>query len=158
MSEKIKSEIHKWQLILLGLIIVFAIVLKLYNVFYWPTATIKVNNQVFKVLVANSEKHWQKGLGGRKDLGKYDGMLFVFPNQAQHIFVMRDMKFPLDIIWFNKGTVVDKAQNLPIEPGVTEEELVQYPARDISDRVLEISAGSALKYNLNIGDNLEVLK
>lgn len=158
MSENNKSEIKKWQLWFLGFILIFTIGLKIYHSFYWPKVAIKINNQVFNVLVANNLKHWEKGLGGRDDLGKYDGMLFLFPESKQHVFVMRDMKFPLDIIWFNKGSIVDIAPNLPTEPGKTEQELTLYPARDNSDRVLEIPAGLAEKYNLKIGDKLEVLR
>lgn len=158
MSENKKSEIKKWQLGVLGLIIIFTIGLKLYYAFYWPKATIKINNQVLNVLVANNIKHWQNGLGKFTDLGKYDGMLFVFPEVKQHVFVMRDMKFPIDIIWFKKGAIVDIAPNLPLEPGRTEEQLTLYPARDESDRVLEIPAGYAQKFNYKIGDKLEVLR
>ncbi len=158
MSENNKSEIKKWQLWLLGFILIFTIALKIYYSFYWPKVGIKINDTVLNVLVADNFKRWEKGLGGRGDLGKYDGMLFVFPDSKQHVFVMRDMKFPLDIIWFNNGVIVDIAPNLPIEPGKTEEELIIYPARDNSDRVLEIPAGMAQKYNLKIGDKLEVLR
>lgn len=158
MSTDKNTDIKKWKLYVLGLIIVFTIGLKLYYTFYWPKTSIKINEQVLNVLVANNIKHWQKGLGGRGDLGKYDGMLFVFPEAKQHVFVMRDMEFPIDIIWFNKGAIVDIAPNLPLEPGRTEEELTLYPARDISDRVLEIPAGFAQKFNYKIGDKLEILR
>ena len=158
MSEKNKSEIKKWQLYVIGLILIFTIGIKLYYAFYWPKASIKINNQVLNVLVANNIKHWQKGLGGRSNLGQYDGMLFVFPEAKQHLFVMRDMKFPIDIIWFNKGAIVDIAPNLPLEQGRTEEQLTLYPARDNSDRVLEMPAGSAQKFGYKIGDKLEILR
>lgn len=158
MSINKKSEIKKWQFFILGLIVVFTVGLKLYYAFYWPKAILKINNQVLTVLVANNIKHWQKGLGGRDDLGKYDGMLFVFPEAKQHVFVMRDMKFPLDIIWFNKGMIIDIAPNLPLERDVIEEELTLYPARDVSDRVLEIPAGFAQKFNFKIGDKFEFLR
>ncbi|MFA6424504.1 MAG: DUF192 domain-containing protein [Candidatus Magasanikbacteria bacterium] len=157
MSENEKSEIKNWQLVVIGLIIVFAVGLKLYYAFYYPKVSIKVNDKTLDVLVANNLKHWQKGLGGRNDLGKFDGMFFVFPEIKQHVFVMRDMKFPIDIIWFNKSAIVDIAPNVPIEPGVLEENLTIYPARDVSDRVLEMPAGSVEKYNFKIGDKLEVL-
>jgi len=158
MPTKYKSEIKKWQLCVLAVMILFTIGLKLYYYFYWPKATIKINNQTLNVLVANNVKHWQKGVSGRKDLGKYDGMLFLFPESKQHVFVMRDTKFSLDIIWFNNGVIVDIAPNLPLELDVVEEKLTLYPARDNSDRVLELPAGSAQKFNYKIGDKLEILR
>jgi len=73
------QEAKKWQMYIIGLIIILTIFLKLYYTFYLPKLTIKVNDKTFNVLMANNMKTWEKGLGGRKNLGKYDGMLFVFP-------------------------------------------------------------------------------
>jgi len=158
MSVNKKNDIKKWQLYLFGIIIIFTFCLKLYHVFYWPKINIKIGDKVLNVLLANNTKHWEKGLGGRDNLGSFDGMLFLFPDSRQHVFVMRDMKFPIDIVWFDKGAIVDIAPNLPIEPGKSEEELTLYPARDNSDRVLELPAGLAQKYSFKIGDKLEVLR
>jgi uncharacterized membrane protein (UPF0127 family) len=148
----------KWQLYVIGLILVLTVFLKLYYTFYWPKLTIKINDKTLNVLVANNSKNWEKGLGGRKDLGKYDGMLFVFPEVKQHVFVMRGMEFPLDIIWFKNGLIVDIAPNIPLEPGRAEQDFTLYPARDDSDRVLEIPAEMAGKLGFKIGDKLEILR
>ncbi|EKD43810.1 MAG: hypothetical protein ACD_72C00108G0006 [uncultured bacterium] len=152
------QEAKKWQMYIIGLIIILTIFLKLYYTFYLPKLTIKVNDKTFNVLMANNMKTWEKGLGGRKNLGKYDGMLFVFPEIKQHVFIMRGMQFPIDIIWFKNGLIVDIAPNISPEPGKADEEFTLYPARDASDRVLELSAGSVEKFNLKIGDKLEILR
>lgn len=152
------SEIKKWHLYVIGLILVLSVFYKLYFTFYWPKLTITINDKALNVLVADNSKNWEKGLGGRKNLGKYDGMLFVFPEIKQHVFVMRGMEFPIDIVWFKNGRIVDIAPNLPIEPEKVEDDFVLYPARDDSDRVLELPAGSAEKFNFKIGDKLEILR
>lgn len=158
MTASKNSEIKKWQLYVIGLILILTVFLKMYYRFYWPKLTIKVNDKTLNVLVANNVKSWEKGLGGRKNLGKYDGMLFVFPELKQHVFVMRGMEFPLDIIWFKDGSIVDIAPNIPLEPNREETDFTLYPARDVSDRVLELPAGSAEKFNFKIGDKLEILR
>jgi len=135
-----------------------AVGLKFYQSFYWPTVQVKIHEKFFTVQVADNLKHWEKGLGGREDLGKYDGMLFVFPEIKQHVFVMRDMKFPLDIIWLKNGVVVDIAANLPIEPTSSESDLIPYFSRDSSDKVLELGAGKAASLGLKIGDRVEVVR
>lgn len=153
-GEKIQGK--AWQYYLLGIIVLFSLGLKLYSAMYWPEANVKVNNENLKVLVANNYRHWQKGLGGRKNLGEYDGMLFVFPEVRQHTFVMRDMEFPIDIIWIKNGEIVDIAPNVPIEPGKTVSELLPYIARDESSLVLELPAGRAIELGLKIGDRIEI--
>ena len=90
-------------------------------------------------------------------MGKYDGMLFVFANRVQHTFVMRNMLFPIDIVWLNKGEIVDIAPNIQPEPGKNEASLTPYFARLPSDMVLELVAGTVAKNGLKIGDKLEIL-
>lgn len=158
MPKNEKNEIKSWQMYILIIIILTTIGLKLYQSFYWPKVQIKINDKTFQVLVADNFKHRQKGLGGRNSLGKYGGMLFLFPETKQHVFVMRDMKFSIDIVWLKNNLVVDIASSLPTEPGKIESELTPYPARGDSDMVLELPAGTALNLGLKIGDKIEVLR
>src|SRR3989339_1632615 len=92
----------RWQGYLLIILILMFLGAKAYS-WHWPSGHIQINGHNLKVLVARDYGHWVRGLGGRADLGKYDGMLFLFPTTEQHSFVMRDMKFPLDIVWFDGG-------------------------------------------------------
>lgn len=158
MPKNEKNEIKPWQMYILIIIILTTIGLKLYQSFYWPKAQIKINDKIFQVLVADNFKHWQKGLGGRNSFGKYGGMLFLFPETKQHMFVMRDMKFSIDIVWIKNNLVVDFAPSVPTEPDKTESELIPYLARGDSDMVLELPAGTALNWGLKIGDKVEVIR
>ena len=45
----------------------------------------------------------QQGLSGRKYLENNTGMLFVFPKEDYYAFWMKDMLFPIDIIWMDKN-------------------------------------------------------
>ncbi len=125
---------------------------------YWPKAIVRVGGQDVKVLVAHTPAHWFKGLSDRKSLGKYGGMLFVFPASEQHPMVMRDMKFSLDIIWIQNGLIVDIAPNLAPDPSPTESGLVVYAARLPSDSVLELPAGFAQEHGLAVGDSVVVAR
>ena len=153
MSDKKNS--NKRSIILFGGIILFALVVKLYS-YHWPSIEVKINNNDLKVLVAKESTRLYKGLGGRENLDKYDGMLFVFPSEDQHSIVMRDMKFPIDILWIRDGKVIDIAPNVPIEPNRAETDLIVYFARQDSDFVLEMPAGQVLARNIKIGDSFAV--
>ncbi len=53
------------------------------------------------VWIARSPKEITAGLSGVKELGVVDGMLFVLPEEKIPSFWMKDMHFPIDIIWIN---------------------------------------------------------
>ncbi len=125
---------------------------------YWPKALVRIKGQDLRVLVAHTPKHWFQGLSNRKDLGKYQGMLFVFPTSEQHAMVMRDMKFPLDILWIEQGVIVDMAPNLQPDPSTTEAGLKVYTARLASDTVLELPAGFIRDHGLAVGDSVIVAR
>ena len=84
-------------------------------------------------------------------------MIFLFPDDDRHGIVMRDMNFPIDIIWLYHGTIVDVAPNVQTE-NVGEEDLVVYYPRDNANVVLELPAGWAKQNDVKIGDALKVVE
>ncbi len=147
----------RWQIGFLVAMIVFAIFMKLFS-YYLPKAVIVVGDKRSTVLVAKNYQNLYKGLSGRENLTKYEGMLFVFPDRGQHTMVMRDMKMTIDIIWLDYGKVVDIAPNRPPEPNKTESELIKYNARGNSTMVLETIGGWAEANGLKIGDTIRIEK
>ncbi len=53
------------------------------------------------VYLAKNKKSREKGLSHFSSLKKNQGMLFIFPNEEKHAFWMKEMKFPIDILWFD---------------------------------------------------------
>lgn len=157
MEEKTKKNFSKkikWFLIIF---LATAGTLQLWK-FHWPKTTLILKDEKLNVLVAKTYYQQRKGLGGRESLAPYDGMLFLFSFPAKQGFVMRDMEFPIDIVWLKQGIVVDIAKNVQIEPGTSETVLKQYYPRVEATAVLELSAGWADNHQLRIGDALEVVE
>lgn len=125
---------------------------------FWGDANIVLDGNRLNVLIAKNDEQHYKGLGGREDLGEYDGMLFVYSAPFVIGVVMRDMLFPIDVVWLNDGVVVDIAPYLVPEPGVAEADLKVYFPRDKADMFLELEGGWTAKNNLKIGDKLEMLE
>lgn len=146
-----------WHVGLLLLIAALAIGHKIYSSM-WTKATVRVAGQELRVLVADTYDHRFQGWSSKKDMGKYDGMLFVFPESGRFAMVMRDMHFPLDIIWIDGTQIVDIAPNVPPEAGVAESALTVYQPRATSTLVLELPAGFMEQYGLKIGDEVEIIK
>ncbi|HUJ43680.1 MAG TPA: DUF192 domain-containing protein [Opitutaceae bacterium] len=67
---------------------------------------IKVGGQVVQMQVALNAAEMSHGLMERRDLGRDQGMLFVYPEPLQMSFWMRDTPLPLDIGFFDRGGVL----------------------------------------------------
>lgn len=118
-------------------------------------AKVLINGAEFRVAVAANSKERYRGLSGVKKMCEICGLLFVFPDSQERTFVMRDMHFPLDIVFINEGVVSHIASNLlPDSPGIQESERTLYYSQGKADRVLELLAGTASKQGINIGDKV----
>jgi uncharacterized membrane protein (UPF0127 family) len=146
------QKIKKSYIVLFGLLIGVGILLRIFELRFSDTV-LSLKGEELHVLVAKSPKQWYRGLGQRESLGEYDGMLFVYSFEASHGIVMRDMKFPLDVVWLRNGKVVDIAPNIPVFPQDR-----PYIPREINNTVLELPAGWALSHGLKIGDSLQVIE
>ncbi len=149
------KKVSKYQLIFLVAFFASAIGLKLWQ-YHWPEATVELKGEQLDVMVAKTPWHWHRGLGKRDTLEPYDGMIFLFPNVERHAFVMRDTRFPIDIVWMERGAVVDIAKDVQPED-VAEQQLTKYIPRAVANMVLELPAGWAEAHELEIGDRLTVI-
>lgn len=95
-----------------------------------------------------------KGLSGRAFLDSGTGMLFVFETESRFRFWMREMQFPLDMVWIGAGCkVVDISLNVPPpDPGIPTEELPRYSPSGVALYVLEINGGESSRLGLGPGD------
>lgn len=115
------------------------------------TQMVKIINYKLTVEVADTEALRTRGLSGRANLAQDHGMLFIFPVPNYYRFWMKDMKFPLDFIWINKGKVVDLTENVPV-PKTANEILPTFTAKYPFDKVIEVNAGIIRSLRLRIGD------
>ena len=67
--------------------------------------------------VADTDASRTLGLSGRDSLDSGAGMLFTFDAPGIYPFWMKDMKFPLDMVWIDSGKVVDVVTLRPPVPG-----------------------------------------
>lgn len=85
-----------------------------FNLFQSATkGTATINNKTYKLLLAKTDAERQKGLSGRSNLDKNTGMFFVFPKKDTYGFWMKEVKFPIDIIFIDDNKVVSVFENVP---------------------------------------------
>lgn len=97
-----------------------------------------INKVCIKVELANTLEKRQLGLMFRKSLDRNRGMLFIFEQEGVYSFWMRNMNFPLDLIWIGQDNKVVGITNnaLPCNE-LCKSIIVEKPAK----YVLEVNAG-----------------
>jgi uncharacterized membrane protein (UPF0127 family) len=111
---------------------------------------IRIAGVALNIELATTPAQKEKGLSGRASLPSDNGMLFVFDTEGYWSFWMNEMRFPLDIIWFNSDRqVVFFEQGLqPCGPEIcrtfTPSEKAMY--------VLEVNAGFVAAHHISPDD------
>ena len=118
---------------------------------------VRVDETDFLVELAVEPEERIRGLSGRAALSPGTGMLFVYDIESRFRFWMREMEFPLDIVWIGAGCqVVDISVNVPPpEPGTSLADLPRYSPGVPALYVLEINGGEAEALGLGVGDPVE---
>ena len=105
--------------------------------------------------IADTPEEKTQGLSDRTSLPDNQGMLFVWDHDTMPGFWMKDMNFPIDIVWINDNKIVGIEKNALPEPGVELNQLRVYQPPGFIDAVLEVNAGFSDKHSLQVGDQLE---
>ena len=104
-----------------------------------------------RVKLATTNKARRIGLMLHKSMPQNQGMLFIFEKEGIHSFWMKNMHFPLDIIWFNSDKIIVDIYEYAI------------PCKDVCKNivpqvkalfVLEVNAGFVKKHGIKVGDSL----
>lgn len=119
------------------------------------TKQVTIANHTFTAEVATTPKEQQIGLTKYASLSAEKAMLFTFPKTDRHVFWMRNMKFPIDMLFLRDNAVVGVAANA--QPAkATDKNITTYGGNITSDAVIEISAGLAEKYGIKEGTKVTV--
>lgn len=101
------------------------------------------------VEIANNPATRIRGLGGRESLPEKEGMLFAFAKSGRYEFWMKDVKFPIDIIWFDQDFKVVDLKEI-ILPSTYPE---TFSSKEKARFALEVNSGFVHKYGIKIGDS-----
>ncbi|KKU04853.1 MAG: hypothetical protein UX06_C0007G0008 [Candidatus Giovannonibacteria bacterium GW2011_GWA2_45_21] len=67
------------------------------------TSSLTVGNTKISVEIAKTPAELTRGLSGRTDLAENFGLFFIFPYADTHGIWMKEMNFPIDIIWLDEN-------------------------------------------------------
>jgi uncharacterized membrane protein (UPF0127 family) len=101
------------------------------------------------VRVADTDRERYVGLSETDSLADGEGMLFDFPEEGRHEFVMRDMAFPLDIVFIDSNGTITTIRHAPT-PSNAAEDGQRYPGS--GQYVLEVPRGYTNATGIDVGD------
>ncbi len=119
-----------------------------------PLSSIRISGIDIYVQIAKTPRQIEKGLGGQNSISEKEGMLFIMPSAKRYLFWMKDMKFPIDIIWIYNNNIIDINKNIPIS---NNSDLPVYKSIIHANYVLEVKSGFSDRYKIKVGDAVEGL-
>lgn len=115
------------------------------------------NNYNLIVDVANTNHEQKKGLMGREHLAEDEGMFFVYKEEINPVFWMKNMKIPLDIIFVSSNNIIQYIEKA-VPPCTSEDsECIKYSSPEPVQYVLEVQSGFSDKYGVRVGDFVQIL-
>ncbi|MBI4033860.1 DUF192 domain-containing protein [Candidatus Saccharibacteria bacterium] len=120
---------------------------------YRNDKAVQIGSTQIKTEVASADAERAKGLGGRPCIESDRGMLFVFDKPGRYPFWMKDMRFPIDIVWISPnhrvvGLEVDVLPSSFPDRFVNKDEPAQY--------VLELQANRAKDLKIGLGTPVDL--
>jgi uncharacterized membrane protein (UPF0127 family) len=134
--------------ILLLLIAVILMAQAVYADLSIPKDTMRLAGSSFKIRVADTDKKRIQGLSGTNNLPADEAMLFIFTTDSKWSIWMKDMNYPIDIVWLDDSKkVVDFVTNVPPD---------SYPDKTFSPKedaryVVEFRSGIVKEKGITIG-------
>ncbi|MFW5895992.1 MAG: DUF192 domain-containing protein [archaeon] len=122
-----------------------------------PEATVSVVDDSDETLgtvaveIADTPSERYTGLSDTESLGPSEGMLFVFEEEAERSFVMRDMAFPIDIVFVDANQTITAIHHAPVED---DDDLTHYSGQ--AKWVLEVPANWTTEHDVEVGDRIRI--
>ena len=105
------------------------------------------------VRIADTESKRRLGLSNTGSLAAGEGMLFVHESEGRHVYVMREMVFPLDIVFVAENGTITTIHHAPVPeeiPGGNG----RFPGR--GKYVLEVPRGWTNATGVDVGERVVV--
>lgn len=116
-------------------------------------SSVIIGSATFPVEIAATQRQQADGLSRRDAMPAGTGMLFPFATANYYGFWMKDMRFPLDLLWIGTDCLVSEmTANVPPPPlGTPDTALLSYRSQRPVRFVLELNAGEAASQGVAAG-------
>jgi len=120
--------------------------------------TAKLGNVTLSIEIADTPATMEKGLMFHSPLSFNQGMLFVFNPPQVATMWMKNMQYPIDMIWFDgNGNILHIEKSLPPCTGLDSSCAVYNGNSEETSYVLEVVSGFVDHYNINNQSKLLII-
>lgn len=117
--------------------------------------TVTIDRYNISAFVADTDEKRSKGLSGVENMSENQGMLFVFNYPSKQGFWMKEMKFPLDIIWLDLNNSVIHIEK-KLQPCTSVLFCTVYSPSKDAKYVLETISGFTDLHSVNVGAKIKI--
>lgn len=117
-------------------------------------AYLQHGNRCVQLSVASTSAQKRRGLSGRKRLAEGEGMVFTYDKLGEYGFWMKDMNFPIDIIWLDEDNKVVTVKDRISPDSFPKTFRPTKPAKN----VIEVASGTVGKLKIKSGDRLNLIE
>lgn len=114
-----------------------------------PNQTLQLRGMTYQTQVRNDKDELERGLSGTKSLPDGHAMLFVFPNDDKWAIWMKDMNYPIDIVWLDKDK---KIVHLVKDAQPSSYPDTRFVPQTDSRYVIELPSGTIERTGITLGD------
>lgn len=115
-----------------------------------PSAIVTLGNEQVRAYVADDPAERSQGLQGYDPLADGEGMVFIFDDASIRTFAMKDVTFPIDVLFIGEDMAVSALE--PLDPGDTRTVSSPGPSR----YVVELPQGWAAEKGIVVGSIFSV--
>ena len=116
---------------------------------------VRLDSHSYHVAIMRTNAQLTKGLSGTDSLPSDQAMLFVFPGNAKWQMWMKDMNYPIDMVWLNNNdrvvATVKNAQPSSYNKANPSESVIFTPSQT-AHYVIELPGGTIERTGIKNGD------
>lgn len=106
----------------------------------------------FDIEIADTDFDIQTGLMYRNSMQPKQGMLFVFEDERERFFYMKNTRIPLDIIYVNANKSI-----ISFQKNAKPFDEMSLPSGGPAKYVLEVNAGLVDNWSIKVGDSISIV-
>src|SRR6185369_1837932 len=115
-----------------------------------------IGTHTFDVEVVKTNNNTQIALTKYTAIADNQGMLFLFDQPGFYTFWMKNMKFPIDMIFIHDDVVVSFVENATPPTSKDTQPLIYQPESS-ANKVLEVNKGTIKRDNIKKGDKVKIV-
>ena len=143
----VRKDSYTWVWVGVSTFLITSAILGVILALSRPQVTLRLGDGVFNASLAKTPEAREKGLSGTKQLAATDALLFVFKENGQYGVWMKDMQFPIDVVWLDQNQRVIHMEKNMLPDSYPKTYLPKVGAR----YVIEFAAGTIEHKAIRLG-------